>query len=256
MTDEDEAEEPDVLVVTGGSRGIGAATATLAGRLGYRVCVNYRVDKLAAETVVAGIVKAGGEAIAVQADVAREADVQRLFATVDDELGEPIGLVNNAGVIGRQGRVDQLDETRLRRIMTTNVISYFLCAKEAVLRMSTKYGGAGGAIVNVSSAASRIGSAGEYVDYAASKGAVDTMTIGLAREVAEEGIRVNAVRPGLIHTDIHARAGEPNRVARLAPEVPMKRGGHPEEVAATILWLLSEHASYVTGSIVDVSGGR
>ena len=245
-----------VIVITGASRGIGAATARLAARRGYSVCVNYITDERAAEAVVSDIVEHGGQAIAAQADVSRAADVDRLFRLVDERLGSLNALVNNAGVIGRQCRVDELDEDRLHRILTTNVAGYFLCAGQAVLRMSTAHGGSGGVIVNVSSAASRLGSPGEYVDYAASKGAVDTLTIGLALEVAAEGIRVNAVRPGFIHTDIHASGGDPNRVERLQGNLPMRRGGRPEEVAEAVVWLLSDQASYVTGSFIDLAGGK
>jgi NAD(P)-dependent dehydrogenase (short-subunit alcohol dehydrogenase family) len=247
---------PDVLIVTGASRGIGAAVARLAGRRAYRVCVNYLVRKEAAAAVVADITGNGGEAIAVKADTSRGDDVERLFSTVDERLGPLTALVNNAGVLFRQARVDQIDEDQLHRILATNVIGYFLCAKQAVLRMSTSHGGAGGAIVNVSSAASRLGSPGEYVDYAASKGAVDSLTTGLALEVAAENIRVNGVRPGFIHTDIHASGGDPDRVARLQHSLPMKRGGRPEEVAEAVLWLLSPQASYVTGSFIDLAGGK
>lgn len=245
-----------VLLVTGGSRGIGAATARLAAARGYAVCVNYVRSREAAERGVGEIVADGGTAVAVAADVSQEADVQRLFADLDARLG-PIGaLVNNAGILERQARVEDMTAERLQRVLATNVVGYFLCAREAVRRMSTRHGGRGGAIVNVSSAASRLGSAGEYVDYAASKGATDTMTVGLAQEVASEGIRVNAVRPAFIHTDIHAAGGEPGRVARIAPTIPMRRGGQPEEVARAILWLLSDEASYTTGSFVEVAGGR
>lgn len=245
-----------VMIVTGGSRGIGAATALLAAQRGYAVCVNYHSNQMAAEKVVADIVNNGGKAIAVAADVSSEADVVRLFKTVDDKLGRLDALVNNAGILEQQTRLENLDAGRLNRIFATNVTGSFLCAREAVLRMSTKHGGSGGAIVNVSSAASRLGSPGEYVDYAASKGAIDTMTLGLAKEVAEEGIRVNAVRPGIIYTDMHASGGEPNRVERVKSSVPMKRGGHPQEVALAILWLLSAESSFTTGAIVDIAGGR
>jgi NAD(P)-dependent dehydrogenase (short-subunit alcohol dehydrogenase family) len=245
-----------IVVITGGSRGIGAATARLAAARGYAVCVNYLQNRAAATAVVDAIRAGGGQAIAVAADVAVEADVVRLFATVDAELGTLAALVNNAGVLERQMRVDEMDAARLNRILTANVTSAFLCAKEAIRRMSTAYGGRGGAIVNLSSAAARLGAPGEYVDYAASKGAIDTFTLGLAREVAAEGIRVNAVRPGVIYTDIHARGGEPGRVDRIRDSVPMKRGGHPEEVANAILWLLADEASYTTGAFIDVTGGR
>ncbi|MFO1280916.1 MAG: SDR family oxidoreductase [Burkholderiales bacterium] len=244
------------LIVTGASRGIGAATAIEGARRGYAVCVNYRRDDDAAAGVVRRIEAAGGRAIAVAADVAQESDVLRLFQTVDRELGRLTALVNNVGVLEAQTRVESLTAERINRILTTNVTSAFLCSREAVLRMSTRRGGAGGAIVNVSSAASRLGSANEYVDYAASKGAIDTLTIGLAREVAGEGIRVNAVRPGFIYTDIHASGGEPGRVDRVKASVPMQRGGLPEEIAAAILWLLSEEASFSTGAFLDCAGGR
>ena len=246
----------EIAVITGGSRGIGAATAQLAAARGYAVCVNYRRNRTAAESVVRAIERAGGKAIAVAADVASEADVVRLFETVDRELGPVTALVNNASILETQMRLEDMDAARLQRIFAINVTGCFLCAREAVRRMSTQRGGQGGAIVNVSSVAARTGSPGEYVDYAASKGALDTMTIGLAKEVAEQGIRVNAVRPGLIYTDIHASGGEPGRIERLKESVPLKRGGQPEEVARAILWLASEEASYVTGSFIDVSGGR
>jgi NAD(P)-dependent dehydrogenase (short-subunit alcohol dehydrogenase family) len=245
-----------VALITGASRGIGAATAKLAAARGYAVCVNYLKNRAAADAVVAAIEAQGGRAIAVAADVALEADVMRLFQTVDRQLGTITALVNNAGVLETQMRVDEMDAARLARVFAANVTSCFLCAREAVRRMSTKHGGSGGAIVNVSSAAARLGSAGEYVDYAASKGAVDTLTIGLAREVATEGIRVNAVRPGFIYTDIHASGGEPGRVDRVKAFVPMQRGGQPEEVAHAILWLLSDEASYATGTFIDLAGGR
>lgn len=244
-----------VLLVTGGSRGIGAATARLAAAAGYAVAVNYLSNRDAADAVVSEIEHTGGIARAIQADVSSEADVLRLFAEVD-ALGELSGLVNNAGILELQMRVEQMTAQRLNRIFATNVTGAFLCAREAVRRMSTARGGRGGAIVNVSSGASRLGSPGEYVDYAASKGALDTMTIGLAREVAEEGIRVNAVRAGFIYTDIHASGGEPARVDRVKAFVPMKRGGQPEEVARAIMWLLSDAASYSTGTFIDVTGGK
>ena len=244
-----------VVIITGGSRGIGAATAGLAASAGYSVCIHYRNDEDAARKVVATIERHGSEALAIQGDVSNEADVVRLFETVERQFGGLHGLVNNAGVLETQMRVESMDAARLSRVLATNVVGPFLCAREAVRRMSTKRGGTGGAIVNVSSCAARLGSPGEYVDYAASKGAIDTFTIGLAKEVAGEGIRVNAVRPGFIYTSIHASGGEPNRVDRLAPLVPMKRGGTPEEVARAILWLLSGDASYTSGSFIDVGGG-
>jgi NAD(P)-dependent dehydrogenase (short-subunit alcohol dehydrogenase family) len=244
------------MVVTGGGRGIGAATARLAAGRGYAVCVNYRSNEQAARELVDEIRAAGGRAIAVQGDVAIEADVVRIFDRAAADLGPVTALVNNAGILERQGRLDEMEAARFERVFATNVTGAFLCAREAVRRMSTRHGGRGGAIVNVSSMASRLGSPGEYVDYAASKGAIDTLTIGLAKEVAEEGIRVNAVRPGVIRTAIHASGGEPGRVERVKSAVPMKRGGEPEEVAAAILWLLSEEASYSTGAFIDVSGGR
>ncbi|MDH6130458.1 SDR family oxidoreductase [Kitasatospora sp. GP82] len=246
----------EVVLVTGGGRGIGAATSRLAGARGYHVCVNYRADEAAAAAVVAEIRADGGTAIAVQADVSRSAEVERLFRTVDDRLGPLTALVNNAGTLEKQSRLDELDEDRLARTWAANITGPFLCAGAAVRRMSTRHGGSGGAIVNVSSAAARLGSPNEYVDYAASKGALDSMTRGLALEVAREGIRVNTVRPGLIHTGIHALGGEPGRVDRIAPDLPMGRGGQPEEVAEAILWLLSPAASYATGTFLDLAGGR
>ena len=245
-----------IALITGGGRGIGAATARLAATRGYAVCVNYRSNAGAAQSVVDTITRRGGRAIAVQADVAIEGDVVRLFRRCDADLGRITALVNNAGVLETQTRVDAIDAARLQRVFAANVTGAFICAREAVRRMSLRHGGTGGAIVNVSSAASRLGSPGEYVDYAASKGAIDTLTIGLAQEVAEEGIRVNAVRPGFIYTDIHASGGEPNRVDRVKAFVPMRRGGSADEVAHAILWLLSDEASFTTGSFIDVTGGR
>jgi NAD(P)-dependent dehydrogenase (short-subunit alcohol dehydrogenase family) len=244
------------MIVTGGSRGIGAEIATLGAADGYAVCISYVKNKAAADAVVDAIRQAGGTAIAVAADMAVEADILRLFATVDKELGTVTALVNNAGILETQMRVDQMDVARMQRIFNTNIVGSFVCAREAVKRMSTKYGGAGGAIVNISSVAARAGGPGEYVDYAASKGAVDTLTIGLAKEVATEGIRVNAVRPGVIYTEIHASGGEPGRVDRVKGMVPMQRGGEAREVAQAAIWLLSEQASYTTGSFLDVTGGR
>jgi NAD(P)-dependent dehydrogenase (short-subunit alcohol dehydrogenase family) len=245
-----------VLIVTGGSRGIGAATSRLAAARGYAVCLSYHSNKNAADDVVRTIAEAGGEALAVQADVASERDVMRLFERVDATFGRVTALVNNAGILEKQGRLEDIDAARLGRVFATNVIGSFLCAREAVRRMSTRHGGAGGAIVNLSSRASRLGSPGEYIDYAASKGAIDTLTIGLAKEVGAEGIRVNAVSPGIIYTEIHASGGEPGRVDRMRNSIPMQRGGYPDEVAKAILWLLSDEASYTTGTFLDVAGGR
>ena len=244
------------VLVTGGGRGIGAATARLAAERGYTVCVNYRSNRAAADAVVADIESRGGTAIAVGADVSIETDVLRLFQTIDERLGPLRALVNNAGVLETQTRVDSIDAARIGRVFATNVTGAFLCAREAVKRLSTARGGAGGAIVNVSSRAAQLGAPGEYVDYAASKAALDTLTIGLALEVAAEGIRVNGVRAGIIDTEIHASGGEPRRVDRLGPQLPMKRGGHAIEVARAILWLLSDEASFSTGTFIDVAGGR
>ena len=247
---------PNVILITGGGRGIGAATARLAGERGYAVCVNYRKNRDAADGVVSEIRSSGGTALAVGADVASESDVVRLFETVDVELGPLSALVNNAGILEKQTRVESIDAARIDRVFGTNVRGAFLCAREAVRRMSSTHGGAGGAIVNVSSRAAQLGAPGEYVDYAASKAALDALTIGLAREVAGEGIRVNGVRAGIIYTGIHADGGEPNRVDRLGPSLPMQRGGDPIEVARAILWLVSDEASYSTASFIDVAGGR
>ncbi len=246
----------EVLIITGASRGIGAATARIAGRSGYVVCVNYLKNKAAAKQIVEEIKADGGRALAVGANISREDEVVKLFRTVDHKLGKISALANNAGILEKQMRIEDMNAARLNRVFLTNITGSFLCAREAVKRMSTKNGGKGGAIVNVSSAAARLGSAGEYVDYAASKGAVDTFTRGLAQEVAEEGIRVNAVRPGVIDTDIHASGGEPGRVERVKASIPMKRGGSAEEVAKAIMWLLSSESSYTTGSLLEVSGGR
>lgn len=245
-----------VILVTGGGRGIGAATAIAAAQKGYRVCVNYLQNRETALQVVDTIEQQGGTAIALRADVSVEKEVSHLFRETDRQLGPLTALVNNAGILEMQSRVEDMDVERLHRVINRNIISCFLCAKEAIKRMSTLRGGKGGAIVNVSSIASRTGSPNEYVDYAASKGAVDTFTIGLSKELAAEGIRVNAVRPGFIYTDIHASGGEPGRVDRVKETVPMKRGGEPREVANAILWLLSDEASFSTGTFIDITGGR
>ena len=245
-----------VLLITGASRGIGAATALAAAQAGYAVAVNYQSNSLAADEVVRSIRESGGQAVALQADVSREDEVMALFARLDAKWGPLAALVNNAGVVDVSSRVDGMSVARLSRMLNTHVLGSFVCAREAVLRMSTRHGGSGGAIVNLSSAASKLGSPGQYVDYAACKGAIDTFTIGLAKEVAAEGIRVNAVRPGIIETDIHASGGEPDRAQRLAPQVPMQRPGSGQEVANAILWLLSPQASYCTGALLDVGGGR
>ena len=245
-----------IMLITGGSRGIGAATALAAAQAGYAVAVNYHSNSLAADEVVRSIRESGGQAIALQADVSREDDVMAMFGRIDAKWGPLAALVNNAGVVDVSSRVDGMSVARLSRMLNTHVLGSFVCAREAVLRMSTRHGGSGGAIVNLSSAASKLGSPGQYVDYAACKGAIDTFTIGLAKEVAAEGIRVNAVRPGIIETDIHASGGEPDRAQRLAPQVPMQRPGSAQEVANAIVWLLSSEASYCTGALLDVGGGR
>ncbi len=245
-----------VMLVTGASRGIGAATARLAAERGYAVCVNFRARDDEARRLVGEIAHRGGDAIAVAGDVGREDDVLRLFAEVDARLGRLTALVNNAGILEAQMRVEDMPAARIDRILRTNVLGAFLCCREAVRRMARDRGGAGGAIVNVSSAASRLGAPGEYVDYAASKGAIDTLTIGLAQEVGPQGIRVNAVRPAFIYTDIHASGGEPGRVDRVKAGVPLRRGGTAEEVARAILWLASDESSYTSGTLVDVAGGR
>ena len=245
-----------VLLITGGSRGIGAATALLAAGQGYAVAVNYAANSLAADEVVRQIRAGGGNAITVQADVAIETDVLAMFKKVDAKLGRLTALVNNAGVVDMTSRVDAMSLERLQRMFAINVFGSFMCAREAVKRMSTRYEGEGGAIVNVSSAAARLGAPGQYVDYAAAKGAIDTFTVGLAKELATEGIRVNAVRPGIIETEIHASGGLPNRVRELGPQVPMQRAGTAAEVAEAIVWLLGENSSYTTGTLLDVSGGR
>lgn len=256
MNEAREQRPNQVLLVTGGGRGIGAATARLAAQQGWAVAVNYAADSLAADEVVRSIRSAGGTAMAVQADVSDEAQVLAMFRRIDAELGPLGGLVNNAGVVDVSARVDEMSVARWRRMFDINVLGSMLCAREAVRRMSSRHGGAGGSIVNLSSAASRLGSPGQYVDYAASKGAIDAFTIGLAKEVAAEGIRVNAVRPGLIDTEIHASGGLPDRVRDLQHLVPMQRGGTADEVAHSIVWLLSPAASYTTMSLLDVSGGR
>jgi len=240
-----------VVLVTGGSRGIGAATSKYLAKQKYAVCINYLSNEIEANKVVAEIVKDGGKAIAVQADVSKEQDVIRLFNTIDQSLGSITHLVNNAGILLPQMKVADMSAQRINKILTTNVTSYFLCCKEAINRMKS-----GGAIVNVSSAASRLGAPGEYVDYAASKGAIDTLTTGLSLEVAGNNIRVNCVRPGFIETNMHADGGEPNRIERVKPLIPLKRGGKPEEVAAAIVFLLSDEAAYITGTFVDIAGGK
>ena len=245
-----------VVLITGASRGIGAATALLAAQRGYAVAVNYTANALAADEVVRQIRAEGGSALAIQADVGVEADILRLFNQVDAKLGPLSALVNNAGVVDVGARVDEMSAARLQRMFNINILGSFLCAREAVKRMSSRHGGAGGSIVNVSSAAARLGGGGQYVDYAASKGAIDTLTVGLAKEVALEGIRVNAVRPGIIDTDIHASGGQPDRARQLAPLVPMQRAGSAQEVAKAIIWLMTDDASYTTGALVDVTGGR
>ena len=245
-----------LVLITGGSRGIGAATALLAARQGYAVAVNYSANPLAADEVVRQIRLAGGQAMTVQADVSNEAQVVSMFEKIDAKFGRLSALVNNAGIVDQTARVDAMTLQRLQRMFEVNVFGSFLCAREAVKRMSTRYGGAGGSIVNVSSAASRLGSPGQYVDYASAKGAIDTFTLGLAKEVADEGIRVNAVRPGIIDTEIHASGGLPDRVRDAASQLPMRRAGSAEEVAESIVWLLGDGASYTTGALLDVAGGR
>ncbi len=245
-----------ILLITGSSDGIGAVTAQLAAEQGYTVCINYRQNQAGAQAVVSQIEQAGGKAFAFQADVSDEAQVEEMFRKIDEQVGRLTALVNNAGIIDSQSRLVEMSAARLQRVFATNVIGSFLCAREAIKRMSLKNNGLGGGIVNVSSAASKHGAAFEYVDYAATKGALDTFTLGLSKEVADEGIRVNTVRPGIIYTDIHAKAGDPTRVDRKKDQIPMKRGGQPDEVAKAILWLLSDESSYVTGALLDVSGGR
>jgi NAD(P)-dependent dehydrogenase (short-subunit alcohol dehydrogenase family) len=245
-----------VLLITGAGRGIGAATARLAAERGYAVCINYLRDREAAEALRKELESHGTQAIAVPGDVSSEADVARIFEATDRGLGRLSALVNNAGIVAERCRVQDMSAARINRLFAVNVTGSFLCAREAVKRMAPRLGGTGGAIVNVSSGAARLGSPGDYVDYAASKGAIDTFTIGLAKEVAPDGIRVNAVRPGVIRTQIHAHSGDPGRVERIAATAPLQRAGEPDEVARAILWLLSEEASYTTGTILDVTGGR
>jgi NAD(P)-dependent dehydrogenase (short-subunit alcohol dehydrogenase family) len=240
-----------VMIVTGGGRGIGAATARLAAGRGYAVCINYRKDAAAAEKLAHEI-----KAIAVQGDVAAEQDVARLFRTVDEKLGRVTALVNNAGIVDRGTRVEAMSAERIQRMLAVNVTGSFLCAREAIKRMSTRHGGQGGAIVNLSSIAAKLGGPGEYVDYAASKGAIDTFTIGLAKEVGPEGIRVNAVRPGIIRTEIHLASGDPGRVERIGATAPLQRAGEADEIARAIVWLVSDEASYISGALLDVAGGR
>ena len=245
-----------ILLVTGGSRGIGAATARLAAARGWDVAVNYTRDAAAAEAVAADVRVCGRRAWVLQADVADDQQVQAMFRTLDREAGVLSGLVNNAGVVDVAARVDEMTAARWQRMFAINVFGTLSCSREAVRRMSTKHGGAGGAIVNLSSAAARLGAPGQYVDYAAAKGAIDVLTLGLAKEVGAEGIRVNAVRPGLIETEIHASGGQPDRARQLAHQVPMQRTGSAEEVAEAIAWLLSDASSYTTGSLIEVTGGR
>lgn len=245
-----------VMLITGASRGIGAATARLAAQQGYALCLNYHQRADAANAVLEQVLGLGVTAIAVKADVADETQVLHMFDVIDREFGRLDVLVNNAGMLEQQMRLEQMDAARWSRVLGANVLGSFLCAREAIKRMSTRHGGQGGAIVNLSSVAARLGAPGEYIDYAAAKGAIDSMTLGLAKEVASEGIRVNAVRPGVIHTEIHAAGGEPDRVERVKASVPMGRGGQAEEIAEAILWLVSEQASYTSGALLDVAGGR
>lgn len=245
-----------VVVVTGSSRGIGAATAIVFASNGYSVCINYKTNVKAADKVVTEVQKYGVSCISVKADVSIEQDVIKLFESVDLQLGSITALVNNAGILLPQMRLEEMDAARINNILTTNITSYFLCSREAIKRMSTKHGGMGGTIVNVSSAASRIGSPNEYIDYASSKGAIDTLTRGLSIEIASEGIRVNCVRPGFIDTEMHSEGGEPHRIERIKESIPLKRGGTPEEIAKAIYWLSSQDSSYATGAFLDLAGGR
>lgn len=244
------------MIITGASRGIGAATAVLAAKYGFAVAINYHKNQTAAEKVVKAITETGGRAIAIQADISNEKDILRLFSETDKRLGNLHSLINNAGILEQQMRLEEMDISRLNRVFATNITGQLICAREAIKRMSKKYGGNGGTIVNVSSLAARTGAPNEYLDYAVSKGALDTFTIGLSKEVADEGIRVNGVRPAFIHTDIHADGGEPKRVDRIKESIPMKRGGTPDEVAEAILWLASEKSSFSTGTFIDITGGR
>ncbi|MFA7894068.1 SDR family oxidoreductase [Pseudomonas putida] len=245
-----------VILITGASRGIGAATALLAARHGYDLCINYRSNDEAAEAILSQVRTLGAKAIAVRADVSSEAEIIAMFQRIDEHLGPITALVNNAATIAPQSRLEHMTEIRLLNMMKSNIVGPMLCAKHAVLRMAARHGGKGGAIVNVSSIAARLGSPNEYIDYAASKGALDTFTLGLAKELAAEGVRVNGVRPGYVHTGFHGLSGDPDRVSKLEPGLPMGRGGRPEEVAEAVLWLLSDKASYSTGSFIDLSGGR
>ena len=244
------------MIITGASRGIGAATAVLAAKYGFAVAINYHKNQTAAEKVVKAITETGGRAIAIQADISNEKDILRLFSETDKRLGNLHSLINNAGILEQQMRLEEMDISRLNRVFATNITGPLICAREAIKRMSKKYGGNGGTIVNVSSLAARTGAPNEYLDYAVSKGAMDTFTIGLSKELADEGIRVNGVRPAFIHTDIHADGGEPKRVDRIKESIPMKRGGTPDEVAEAILWLASEKSSFSTGTFIDITGGR
>jgi len=245
-----------VALITGASRGIGAATALALAKEGFDICINYKANKEAAEQVASKVVELGKQAITIKADVSKEDDVIFLFNEVDEKLGRLSALVNNAGVLLPQARVEEITADRVNTLLTTNVTSYFLCCREAIKRMSVKHGGDGGSIINVSSAAARLGSANEYIDYAASKGAIDTLTTGLSIEVADDGIRVNCVRPGFINTTMHADGGEPDRINRVRENIPLKRGGEPSEVASAISYLVSDDASYITGAFLDVAGGR